>query len=497
MTTLGRPSYSSSLFLCFLVLAALHPASGGGGGGGDSPRQTQPSVDNPRQEPVDNPRQEPVDQTTTPATQVSGATAPPPHSVDQATTPATQFGGTTAPPPHSVDQATTPATPFGGATAPPPQSVDQSDGKGSPTIGVVGAVVGVIVLACLAGLTWYVLYRRNHPNTIGHVLKFSYHDLMSATNSFAQNRKLGEGAFGAVYKGTLMLKDKNGNQEEVYVAIKKNTYTASDDAKAAFHKEVEIMSPLSHRNIIRLVGWCDERNSLLLVYELVEDRNLQARLYGHGARVDSELSGARAPGSSLDLDWHRRYNILHGIASGLEYLHNNCEKAVMHRDIKPGNVMLDRDSNAKLCDFGLVTQLTHAITSRSTSNIIGTQGYMDPAYQSTGKVTRASDVYSFGVLLLEVVCGEEPILTGNPLKNSLVEKVRECYERDAILDAADQRLRGNSDEEIRGALLTGLRCVEKSRGDRPTMQIVLAELVSIAAKSTWYNRLASAVGAEV
>lgn len=437
---LGRPSYSWFLFLCFLVLAALHAASGGSGGG--VPTQQ------------DDPTQQSVDQT------------PPP--------PATQFRGA--------------------STAPPPQSVDLSSGKGSlPIGGVVGALVGVIVLACLSGLIWYMLYGRNQPNTIGHVRKFSYQDLMSATNSFAQNRKLGEGAFGAVYRGTVMLTDKDGNQEEVSVAIKKNTYTVSDEAKAAFHKEVEIMSPLSHRNIIRLVGSCDEKNSLLLVYELVEDRNLQARLYGHGARVDAELSGARVPGSSVDLDWHRRYNILHGIASGLEYLHNKCAKTVMHRDIKPLNVMLDRDSNAKLCDFGLVTQLTHNITSRLTSNVIGTRGYMDPAYQSTGKVTRASDVYSFGVLLLEVVCGEEPILIGNPPKNSLIEKVLECNGRDMILNAADQRLRGNSDGEIKGALLIGLRCVATNRGDRPTIQIVLAELVSIAA----HNRHTSAVGAEV
>ncbi|KAF7012764.1 hypothetical protein CFC21_026923 [Triticum aestivum] len=391
-------------------------------------------------------------------------------------------GAAVAPTPQSVEQATTSATQSSGAT-----------GKGSLTIGVVGSVLGVILLACLAGLIWYVRYGRNQPNTIGRAEKFTYQRLAAATRDFAVDRKLGEGAFGAVYKGTLMLRGR-----EVDVAIKKNAHTTSDQAKAAFYKEVEIMSPLSHRNIIRLVGWCDERNSLLLVYELVDDRNLQARLYGHGARVDAELSGARAPGSALDLDWHKRYNILHGIASGLEYLHNNCAKAVMHRDIKPGNVMLDRDSNAKLCDFGLVTQLTHAITSRSTNNVIGTQGYMDPAYQSTGQVTKGSDVYSFGVLLLEVVCGVAPNLIGSPPKNSLIEKVRECCERNAILDAADQRLRGNFDEEIKGVLLIGLRCVETSRGDRPSIQIVLADLVSIAAKSTSHNRRTSAVvGAEV
>uniref|UniRef100_A0A453DKE0 Protein kinase domain-containing protein n=1 Tax=Aegilops tauschii subsp. strangulata TaxID=200361 RepID=A0A453DKE0_AEGTS len=176
-----------------------------------------------------------------------------------------------------------------------------------------------------------------------------------------------------------------------------------------------------------------------------------------------------------------RYNILVGIASGLEYLHNNCSRTVLHRDIKPANVMLDMDFTAKLCDFGLVTQLTRAATSRSTNNIIGTLGYMDPLYQQNGQVTKESDVYSFGVLLLEVLCGVAPILIGNPLKNSLIENVRECRGRNAILDAAHQRLRGEYDEEIKGALLIGLHCVETRRGDRPTIRIVLSNLVSLTA----------------
>jgi serine/threonine protein kinase len=173
-----------------------------------------------------------------------------------------------------------------------------------------------------------------------------------------------------------------------------------------------------------------------------------------------------------------RYNILVGIASGLDYLHNSCPKTVLHRDIKPGNVMLDRDFNAKLCDFGLVTQLTHAATSRSTNNVIGTQGYMDPSFQENGQVVRESDVYSFGVLLLEVVCGQKPqlIQVDRHTKNSLVEMVREYENRGAILDAADKNLRGNFDDEIKGALIIGLHCVKERRGDRPTIKIVLSNL---------------------
>ncbi|XP_044335813.1 probable L-type lectin-domain containing receptor kinase S.5 [Triticum aestivum] len=336
--------------------------------------------------------------------------------------------------------------------------------QGSLTIGVVGSVVGLIMLACLAALIWKVLKLRSQCRR-GHIREFTYRELASATREFADGRKLGQGAFGVVYKGAVMLQD-----EEVEVAIKKNLNVVSDESRAAFKNEVDIMKPLNHLNIIRLVGWCDNRSSLLLVYELVEDRNLEDRLYGGGASVSS--------GSGLVLDWRQRYNILVGIASGLDYLHNKCVKTVLHRDIKPGNVMLDRDFNAKLCDFGLVTQLTHAVTSRSTGNIIGTPAYMDPSFEENGKVIRESDVYSFGVLLLEVVCGVKPKLIpiDRDTKNSLIEMVREYEKKNAILNAADQHLRGKFDDQIKGALLIGLHCVKTNRGDRPTIQIVLSKL---------------------
>uniref|UniRef100_A0A453DKC1 Cysteine-rich receptor-like protein kinase 25 n=2 Tax=Aegilops tauschii subsp. strangulata TaxID=200361 RepID=A0A453DKC1_AEGTS len=195
--------------------------------------------------------------------------------------------------------------PFGGP--PMPQSVDQAArsatqssgiGIGSLTIGVVGSVVGLIMLACLAALIWKVLKlrsqcRRGSCDPFGHIREFTYRELASATREFADGRKLGQGAFGVVYKGAVMLQD-----EEVEVAIKKNLNVVSDESRAAFKNEVDIMKPLNHLNIIRLVGWCDNRSSLLLVYELVEDRNLEDRLYGGGASVSS--------GSGLVLDWRQR-----------------------------------------------------------------------------------------------------------------------------------------------------------------------------------------------
>ena len=163
---------------------------------------------------------------------------------------------------------------------------------------------------------------------------------------------------------------------------------------------------------------------------------------------------------------------------------------------KPANVMLDGNFNAKLCDFGLVTQLTHAITSREAKIVIGTPAYMDPLFQHTGQITAGLDVYSFGVLLLEVVCGTRPVpvmlADGKLTDNTLIDKVRKCRERNAILDAAHELLRGREfDKEIEEALLIGLRCVEARRGDRPTIQIVLADLLRLTANSTASSYVAS------
>ncbi|CAM0901479.1 unnamed protein product [Alopecurus aequalis] len=422
------------------------------------------------------------------------------------------FGG--APTPRPVDQATASAPQSSGATGEGPHS-------GHNSADVVASVVGIILLACLAASIWYMLRLRSQRNKRGHVRKFTYSQLVRATGNF--NEELGRGNFGAVYKGVLdqdnekevapLLSSKNNNSEArsqtgshvekrkgKTVAVKKQNIGKSREARAAaidaFSNEIEIMSPLNHCNIIRLVGWCQHKDNLLLVYELVENQNLETQLYRNGADVDAARYGPRTPGAILALDWEKRYNILLGIASGLEYLHKKCAKAVLHRDIKPANVMLDRNFNAKLCDFGLVTQLTHAITSRPADVVIGSIGYMDPLCQQNLKITVDSDIYSFGVLMLEVICGIKPVVIDNA-KNTLIEHVRECDERNAILDAALPQLTGVSDEEIKRALLLGLRCVKKNRSDRPTTQAVLAELVSMAAKSSPHDHHARRLGNEV
>ncbi|XP_044952213.1 receptor like protein kinase S.2-like isoform X3 [Hordeum vulgare subsp. vulgare] len=289
---------------------------------------------------------------------------------------------------------------------------------------------------------------------------FTYEELAQATSNFNEYRKLGEGAFGAVYGGTLAGIDRT-------VAIKKIRETTSNQTKMAFHNEIKIMRQMHHRNILSLKGWCEEDKHLLVIYEMTENGSLEDLLYPKNGAMDTAVHFGTYNNTrpSSPLSWLTRRNILIGIASGLAYLHNECPAAIVHRDLKPANVMLDRNWNAKLADFGLVTQVRHTETSRFTDNVIGTRSYIDPAYMDTGKVSGQCDVYSLGVVLLETICGEKPIILQGGNKNSLIEKVRECDDNNRILDAADKGLKGQFDKEIKAALRLGLQCV--SPDNRP------------------------------
>lgn len=213
------------------------------------------------------------------------------------------------------------------------------------TVGGVVAAVLLVVVICLAATIWYVCkLRRQQRNTKGmhrvilticyicysqytnqapqvhiqfklfcfshdavHVRKFDYSRLSNATRSFSANERVGAGSFGAVYRGTMVLEGK----EEV-VAIKKIIEATSERSKKEFDNEIRIMSPLSHRNIIKLLGWCNERNNLLLVYEMMEKGNLEDQLYPNNGATDSELYRVTVPGTALLLDWPKKYTSEYG-----------------------------------------------------------------------------------------------------------------------------------------------------------------------------------------
>ncbi|RLM79137.1 hypothetical protein C2845_PM12G18990 [Panicum miliaceum] len=230
----------------------------------------------------------------------------------------------------------------------------------------------------------------------------------------------------------------------------------ADDA----HLEARIISRLSHRHLVQLVGWCHGGGGdlLLVVYELMPNGSLDKHLYS----ADSKLP------------WHK---IVLEIASAILYLHQEWEQCVLHRDIKPSNVMLDASFHAKLGDFGLARLVDHARGSHTTV-LAGTLGYMDPGCRVRGRVSAQSDVYSFGVVLLEVACGRGPaVVLDDDAVIHLSRHVAELHGRGRVLDAADPRLGREFDaREMESVLVAGLWCTQEDRNTRPSISQVIGVL---------------------
>ncbi|XP_006659079.1 L-type lectin-domain containing receptor kinase IX.1-like [Oryza brachyantha] len=289
--------------------------------------------------------------------------------------------------------------------------------------------------------------------------RFSYHALVNATSSFAADEKLGQGGFGAVYRGYL-------RELGLAVAIKRFAKDSSKQGRKEYKSEIMVISRLRHRNLVQLIGWCHGRNELLLVYELVPNRSLDVHLHGSGTF----------------LTWPIRINIVLGLGSALLYLHEEWEQCVVHRDIKPSNVMLDESFNAKLGDFGLARLIDHAIGIQTMTHPSGTPGYLDPECVITGRASAESDVYSFGIVLLEVACAKRPVSLLDGQDNGLfrlVEWVWDLYGQGAVLAAADERLNGDYDKlSMECVMAVGLWCAHPDRLARPSIRAAMAVLQS-------------------
>ncbi|TKW29515.1 hypothetical protein SEVIR_3G400350v4 [Setaria viridis] len=282
---------------------------------------------------------------------------------------------------------------------------------------------------------------------------FCYDELAAATGNFSDDRRLGRGGFGSVYAGFLT----DGNHRDV--AVKRVSETSRQGWKE-FVSEVRIISRLRHRNLVQLIGWCHGGagdGDLLLVYELMHNGSLDAHLY--------DPEGVLA--------WPARYAAALGVGDALLYLHQETERRVVHRDVKPSNVMLDASFTAKLGDFGLARLIDDGRRSHTTG-VAGTIGYMDPESLFAGRASVESDVYSFGVLLLEIACGRRPAVLVREEDDDyvhLVHWVWNSYGGDRLLDAADARLDGDFDaREMACVMVVGLWCAHPDRSVRPTIR---------------------------
>ncbi|OMP01649.1 hypothetical protein COLO4_11692 [Corchorus olitorius] len=276
--------------------------------------------------------------------------------------------------------------------------------------------------------------------------RFSYPDLASATSNFSEQRKLGEGGFGAVYRGYLQDLD-------AVIAVKRVS-SGSKQGRKEYVTEVKVISQLRHRNLVQLIGWCHDKNDFLLVYEFMPNGSL-----------DSHLFGRKSP-----LTWPIRYRISLGLASAVLYLHEEWEQCVVHRDIKSSNVMLDSNFNAKLGDFGLAKLMDHELGPKTTG-LAGTLGYLAPEYISTGRASKESDVFSFGVVILEIATGRRSVDPRDKPEMGLVEWVWGLYGKGELLLGVDEKVQKDFDKKQATCLMiVGLWCAHPDRNSRPSIR---------------------------
>lgn len=284
---------------------------------------------------------------------------------------------------------------------------------------------------------------------------FTLRDLEQATNRFSTENILGEGGYGVVYKGRLI----NGTE----VAVKKLLNNLGQ-AEREFRVEVEAIGHVRHKHLVRLLGYCVEGVHRLLVYEYVNNGNLEQWLHGDKYQLGT-------------LTWEARMKVILGTAKALAYLHEAIEPKVIHRDIKSSNILIDTEFNAKVSDFGLA-KLLESGESYITTRVMGTFGYVAPEYANSGLLNEKSDIYSFGVLLLEAVTGRDPVDYARPSNEvNLVEWLKIMVGARRAEEVVDSRLEVKpSARALKRSLLVALRCIDPDAEKRPKMSQVVRML---------------------
>ncbi|KAL8121664.1 G-type lectin S-receptor-like serine/threonine-protein kinase At4g27290 [Apium graveolens] len=280
--------------------------------------------------------------------------------------------------------------------------------------------------------------------------------IVKATDNFSQDKKLGEGGFGPVYKGML-----NDGKEIAVKRLSKNSGQGLDE----FINEVSCIAKLQHRNLVTLLGCCTERGERILIYEYMANKSLDSFIFDQ---------------SRNSMDWLKLYNIIIGIARGLLYLHQDSKLRIIHRDLKASNILLDHEMNPKISDFGMARIFEGSQTEANTARIVGTYGYMSPEYAIDGVFSVKSDVYSFGVLTMEIISGKKNRLFSHPDHSlNLLGHAWKCYKEDKLSGLINEViLESRNQMQVVRVIQIGLLCVQEDPIDRPVMSQVVLMLSS-------------------
>ncbi|KAH7681416.1 Non-specific serine/threonine protein kinase protein [Dioscorea alata] len=343
----------------------------------------------------------------------------------------------------------------------PTSSSSHTPGQGLTTAVISSVVAGVIVIICLAyaGLTRFRVSRRStlvEMHAEGFLISFTYADLQRMTKNFSDI--MGRGGFGSVFKGAL--------PDSTIIAVKK--LEGLRQGEKQFRAEVSTLGSIQHVNLVHLKGFCCEGKKRLLVYD-----------YMSGGSLDSHLFRNKQV-----LDWETRFKIIIGVARALAYVHEKCRECIIHCDIKPENILLDREFSPKVADFGMAKLTSHDF-SKVLTTMRGTLGYLAPEWISGLPITPKVDVYSFGMLLFEVVSGERnwqnSMYSENDGENCYFP-IRAATQllQGNVSDLLDKRLQGEADlEEVEKVCRVACWCIQDSDAHRPTMGQVVQILEGV------------------
>ncbi|XP_071729200.1 G-type lectin S-receptor-like serine/threonine-protein kinase SD2-5 [Rutidosis leptorrhynchoides] len=345
-------------------------------------------------------------------------------------------------------------------TSPPSSTSETRKGKSQVTTIVVSVIGSLLSLIVIVGIIVARIRKRRRDAKMeeeyieivpGMPTRFSYAELKTATENFS--KKLGQGGFGSVFEGTL----EDGSK----IAVK--CLEGIGHVNKSFLAEVESIGSIHHVNLVRLRGFGARESERFLVYDFMSNGSLDRWIY-HGDREHV-------------LEWERRKKIILDVAKGLSYLHEDCRQKIIHLDIKPQNILLDQDFNAKVSDFGL-SKLIDRNETEVITTMRGTPGYLAPEWLSSS-ITEKVDVYSFGIVLLEILCGRKNFDKSQAEENwHLLGVFQKCWEKETLLEIVDKQ---SEDMQVHGTEVTEMMkvaswCLQTDFTKRPSMSTVIKVL---------------------